>query len=63
MSPVDFKKRPCRPVKFMGQGPPKCSLSTCWLGHLVSGECYGESIRQRMDPLGVWDLNNALMKY
>ena len=21
MSPVEFKKRPCRPVKFKGQGP------------------------------------------
>ena len=21
MSPVDFKKRPCRPVEFKGQGP------------------------------------------
>ena len=21
MSPVDFKKSPCRPVKFRGQGP------------------------------------------
>ena len=22
MSPVDFKKWPCRPVEFRGQGPP-----------------------------------------
>ena len=21
MSPVEFKKRPCRPVEFKGQGP------------------------------------------
>ena len=23
MSPVEFKKRPCRPVEFKGQGPSK----------------------------------------
>ena len=52
MSPVGFRKWLCRPVKFKGQGPPKCTLSTRSLGHLVSGECYRESIRQRMDPFG-----------
>ena len=24
MSPVDFKKWPCRPVEFKGQGPHMC---------------------------------------
>ena len=24
MSPVEFKKRPCRPVEFKGQGPQGC---------------------------------------
>ena len=24
MSHVDFKKRPCRPAEFKGQGPPTC---------------------------------------
>ena len=27
MSPVDFKKWPCRPVEFKGQGPPSAMLA------------------------------------
>ena len=30
MSPVEFKKRPCRPVEFKGQGPyPAQDHGTC----------------------------------
>ena len=32
MSPVEFKKRPCRPVEFKGQGPYGGSLSRCGRG-------------------------------
>ena len=31
MSPVEFKKMPCRPVEFKGQGPRYCSYSKCLL--------------------------------
>ena len=32
MLPVEFKKRPCRPVEFEGQGPYRESVS--WGGEL-----------------------------
>ena len=37
MSPVDFKKRPCRPVAFKGQGPQ--SLSTHSVGPRLDQTC------------------------
>ena len=54
MSPVEFKKRPCRPVKFKGQGPLINTMceggDQCWWGGGGGGgSCIGGGER----PIGV----------
>ena len=47
MSPVDFKKWPCRPVDFKGQGP-----QYCWRHIIVtSGCCYMHSNHSGVNPV------------
>ena len=36
MSPVEFKKKPCHPAKFKGQGPHTEALSQSLVSYLIS---------------------------
>ena len=45
MSPVEFKKRPCRPVEFKGQGPYNCALIGQYLGHMTCYNISGDLVR------------------
>ena len=50
MSPVEFKKTPCRPVDFKGQGPPDNLVSIRRGDKVIVGLCKTGEIR---DSVGI----------
>ena len=57
MSHVDFKKRPCRPVEFKGQGPSSCTPCTGGCQVLSGAQSTGEIGRPRLPQAGWYVLD------